>query len=129
MGAPPLAGSTASEADVKKGDVIAAIDGVPMAGKTSFEGAEQLQARGGVKGSYICMYIHIYICIIHMYNTHTHTHTHTHRRGGLRALRSRSRWFASQTTTGTYQHTHSSFPSLLLYIFYYFSSTNLLEKN
>ena len=50
-----MAGSTASEADVKKGDVIAAIDGVPMAGKTSFEGAEQLQARGGVKGSKVTL--------------------------------------------------------------------------
>jgi len=60
VGAPPLAGSTASEADVKKGDVIAAIDGVPMAGKTSFEGAEQLQARGVLR-ALIYIYIYIYI--------------------------------------------------------------------
>jgi len=48
VGAPPLAGSTASEADVKKGDRILAIDGVSMREKTSFEGAEQLQAGGAV---------------------------------------------------------------------------------
>ena len=57
MGAPPLAGSTASEADVKKGDRIVAIDGVSMVDKTSFE------------VYYKSTHTQIY--------THTHTHTHT----------------------------------------------------
>jgi len=54
VGAPPLAGSTASEADVKKGDRIVSIDGVSMVDKTSFEGAEQLQA-GGQLGSKVTL--------------------------------------------------------------------------
>lgn len=54
VGAPPLAGSTAAEADIQKGDRILAIDGVSMTDKSSFEGAEQLQA-GGALGSKVVL--------------------------------------------------------------------------
>lgn len=52
VGAPPLAGSAAEAAGIKKGDRVVEIDGVAMQGKSPFEGTEMLQ---GVAGSQIKM--------------------------------------------------------------------------
>ncbi|EKX33953.1 hypothetical protein GUITHDRAFT_147575 [Guillardia theta CCMP2712] len=48
IGYPPLAGSTAADAGVQKGDRLVSIDGVAMKGLTPFDATEMLQ---GVKGS------------------------------------------------------------------------------